>query len=195
MPDQLRDGTGSGYLAKVDSEHRLYTVNNNVSHLAHHATTHENAFFLNFETVLPDSNETPVLVFENDDATLDFDVYPVLVNSDADVSFHWYVDALYSSGGEKAEFINTNRGAGITITDNQANAYQGGAAGDLVLDTTSEKKFGSLHLAARMPFVYDFQGAIIIKANRSLAIKATGSAGDSVSASLMVAYHPEGTKL
>lgn len=195
MPDQLRDGTGSGYLAKVDNKHRLYTVNNNVSHLAHHATYDENAFFASFETTLPDSNETPILLFENSDATLDFDIYPVLVNSDADVSFHWYSDALYSSGGERTELVNTNRGSGIVVTNSQAKVYQGGAAGDLTLDTTNEKKIGSLHLAARMPFVHDFQGAIIVKVNRSLAIKAKGTAGDNISATLIAAYHPEGTKL
>ena len=195
MSESIKDGQGTGNLAKVDDHGRLWVSANMVDHKQHHALYHKNLYIVNFDTVLPDSSATAMAFFKNLDSTKDFEIYDVEVSSNSAVELNWYFDTEYTSGGVGVEPINSNRGSGKTLPATTALAYEGGASGDLILSSTNAVKFHTHWLGANMAYAEGFDGCLVFANDTSASMTATGSVGDKVSVTVYMAYHDAGTVL
>lgn len=188
----IKDGRGSGEAVQVDDHGRLYTRANIVSHMSHHATFHKNGYVKMFETTLADSTLTNCAFLQNTDGTKDLEIYWLRISADADVEIDIISDNDYASGGTALTMLNTNLGNPTSLG---ALVYEGGASADLVLTTTHNFLIDGLFLAANTPFNCEYEGGIVLGNTRSLAIKATGAAGNKIKVMLGFAPHAEGTKL
>ena len=195
MTDVIKDGHGTGNRAKVDDHGRLWVSANMVDHKQHHALYHKNLYIVNFDTTLPDGNETVVAFFKNLDSTKDFEIYDVEVSSNGTVELNWYFDDEYTSGGAAVEPINSNRGSGKTLSVTTALAYEGGASGNMVIDSTDRVKFHTHWLDANRAYAEGFDGCLVFANDTSATMTTTGTAGDKVSVTVYMAYHDAGTQL
>lgn len=195
MNGMIKDGTGKGYLAKVDDHGRLSVAANLISHMQHHALWHKNLYILNYNVTLPDANETPLALFKNLDGTKDFEIYFADVSSNAAVEVKWRFDDEYTSGGTAITPINTNRGSGATLSTSVVEVYEGGTAGDLVLDSTNGVQFHRTWQGANSSHHMNFEGSMIITSSKSASMTVTGAAGDKVNLTAILAYHDAGTEL
>ena len=193
MSNVIKDGHGSGHVAKVDDHGRLSTAANVISHMQHHATTHKNLFILNFNTTLSDSSETPVAFFKNNDGNKDFEFYHVIISSDANVQAKWRFGDEYTSGSETVTGINTNRGSGATLSS--VDIYEGGAGDDLVLDSSNGVMFTKNWITGNQVIPFDFNGALIMPSNTSASMLVTGVLNQEVNLTVFVASHSAGTEL
>ncbi len=195
MSEQIKDGTGTGSLAKVDDHGRLWVSANVVDHKQHHALYHQNLYIIHFDTILPDSNETELAFFKNLDSTKDFEIYNVEVSADANIEANWYLNDEYTSGGTLITPINSNRGSGKTLSTSTATVYSGGSAGDMVVDSTDRTKFHRSFVGAYSPHNEEFDGGLVLTAGSSASMTAIGVVGNEVTVTAIMAYHTAGTKL
>ena len=191
----IKDGRGTGQEAQVDDHGRLYVLSNNVSHVQHHALYHQDLFVVFFTTTLPDTNETPCAFFKNTTGDLDMEVFLIDVGTSAASTIRFYFDAEYTSGGEVVTPLNTNRGSGNNLSIDQAEVYQGGAAGDLALDTTEQKQWDQAYTSGPDKLSFDLDGGLILSPGTSAHMTAQGAADDVVTLSAFVTSHPSGTRL
>lgn len=195
MTTSLKDGTGTNKLAKVDDEHRLYTLSNIIPHPQHHSMTHGNLFIVGFCAELQSTDPEALGVFVNIDTDIDFEFYITLLNADASVDIVPRFDDLRLSGGEVVTPQNLNRGSGLPLPTTRATIYQGGAAGDLTLDGNGVNWGPTLYIAARDERQIDFQGGLIISNSKSISFTAQGAVGTKVCALAMCSYHEAGKQL
>lgn len=195
MSETIKDGTGTGNVAKVDDHGRLWVSANVIDHKQHHALYHQNLYIVTFNTTLQDATETPLAFFKSIDGTKDFEVYDVEVSSNANVKLRWYFEDEYTSGGVAAEPINSNRGSGKTLPATTAIAYAGGSSGDMVLDQTNGVPFHTMWLGAYETHSEGFHGSLIFTNGDSASMTAIGAANNEVSVTVYIAYHEAGTKL
>lgn len=192
MSTIITDGRGTGSKAEVDDHGRLYVRTNHVSHLSHHSTYHLNVFVTRFEVTLPDSSETVAVVLYNSRNERDIEVFDMHVSCDAAVKLSFYRDGPYVSGGDTSTPLNLHLGSGVSP---EIITYEGGASGDIVVDSTSEQKFGSVFLGSHTPSNIGTDGGLIIPGNKSFSIKATGAAGTVVTGMIIHTSHAAGTVL
>lgn len=188
----LEDGKGGGNSAEVDDHGRLYTKANVISHMSHHATYHKNAFIKNYNTTLPGTSETVCMIAINDSSANDIESHWLRISANADVEIKIYVDGVYASGGTLVVQENTNR---TSKSISSIIGYEGGASGNIVLDTTNEKEIDGFFCAANAPIDIDLQGGIIFGKENSIAVKAIGAGGDKIKITLATSAHPAGSKL
>lgn len=192
MPQVIKDGD-SGYTAHVDDHGRLYTLANTVGHLQHHSWYHQDAFMTTHETTMADATEKPVAYFKNTDSNNDFEFYIVTVNANANAIVRIYFDGEYTSGGGEVIAVNMFRGSGNTLSN--VTFYEGGASGDLVIDSTNAVSGPVMYLSANQPTPVDFQGALIFRNGRSAYMTVEAAGGTKVAVNTMSSYHTTGTKL
>jgi hypothetical protein len=195
MSDMIKDGTGKGYLAKVDDHGRLAVAANVIDHKQHHALYHKNLYIVNFDIVLGSTSETPMAIFKNLDGTKDFEIYSAEVNADTQTDVFWHFNDEYTSGGTVVTPVNSNRGSGATISTAQALVYEGGAADDLVLDSTDRVTFHSSFLSANSAHQMSFDGALILTSGTTASMTVQGSTSGRVNLTVIMAYHTAGTVL
>jgi len=191
--DIIQDGRGSGNAMKVDDHGRAYVLANVVSHPAHHASYHQDFFYVYQETsATVAGGETSCALVQGINSALDLEVYSVLITCSQNTLISVYVDALYSSGGEDATVTNSNRTANKAL---DVQAKQGGATADLVVDTTNQKIITKFEVGAYVPFLYPVDGTVILGNDKSLLFSATVSADATVRVTTGITPHAAGTKL
>jgi len=195
MSTIIRSGDNKPYSASVDDHGRLSVAANIITHEQHHATYHKNLYIMKFDTTLQDGTETPIAFFKNVDSTKDFEVYVVETASDSTIKINWHFEDEYTSGGSAVTPINTNRGTGLTLSSNSVEVYEGGASGDLVLDSTDRVTFHTSWQTANESHEKDFKGALVLPGNTSGSMTAIGAANDKISVMVIIAYHDAGTVL
>ena len=195
MSDVIKDGTGKGYLAKVDDHGRLAVAANIIDHKQHHALYHKNLYIMDFSIVLGGTTETPLAFFKNLDGTKDFEIYSAEVNADTQTDVFWHFDDEYTSGGTVVDPINSNRGSGATISTAQATIYEGGASDNLALDSTNRVTFHSSFLSANSSHQMSFDGSLILTSNTTASMTVKGSTSGRVNLTVVMAYHTAGTIL
>ncbi len=189
---RLKDGTGTGEMAKVDDHGRLAVNAIQVSHEQHHSTYHEDLFTGSFEVVLPDGLETNLLFYKNTNPGRDYEFYGARLSCNANIKLGAYSGRTYSTGGSAPKINNMNLGSGnVPVYE----GYEGGDAGDLALLTSDEEDFGSTYIGPYVPYVVDFKGGLILPPNKTFCMTATGSAATSVSVTLLFSRHSAGYKL
>jgi len=195
MTTLIKDGHGTGNIAKVDDHGRLWVSANMIDHKQHHALYHQNLYLVNFTTTLQDASATPIAFFKNLDGTKDFEIYTVEVSSDSDVELNWYFGDEYSSGGAAVAPVNSNRGSGKTISSSTAIAYEGGTSGNLALTTTNRVQFHKTWVGGYRTHSEPFDGCLVFANDSTATMTATGAANDKVSVLVYMAYHTAGTVL
>lgn len=192
MSTIIADGMGTGHKAHVDDHGRLYVRTNHTSHLAHHTTHHKNAFMTHFDVTLPSTSETPVVLLYNPNTSNDVEIFDMWISANAAIEVNFYRDSSYTSGGAAVAPLNMHLGAGVAplIT-----VYQGGTAGNLVVNTTNEQYYGGAFMGGYMPGTFAADGALLIPGNKGFVIKATGASGTRIKGMISHSSHTAGTVL
>ena len=178
--EQIQDGTGKGYLAKVDSDNRLYTKSV-VSTEQEHESSNGLAYNINTGIItLTNATKTPVLYLKNNEE-LDLIIDTVLYMTGASTggSGDVLVEIVRNptagtivSGASDVE-MNVNRNFGSTRSLS-VNAYKG-ATGNTLTDGV---KFIESILSTATQRVAVSVGAVIIPKGSSIAIQITPPTGN-----------------
>jgi len=189
---RIKDGHGTGHLAKVDDHGRLYVNANMVPHEQHHASYHKNMFTATFDVVLPDGNEHALAFYGNTHPGKDYEFYDMVISANAAVEIKLYTGADYTSGGTAVTAVNTNLGSGKVVT---GDLYEGGASADLTLGTSNQVAGPKFFMASSDPHTITNKGALVLTTGTAFHMTATGSAASTVTVTLYFARHVAGYKL
>ena len=178
--EQVQDGTGKGYLAKVDSDNRLYTKAI-VSTEQEHESANGLAYNINTGIItLTNATKTPVLYLKNNEEfDLIIDTVLYMTGASTGGSGNVLVEIVRNptagtivSGASDVE-MNVNRNFGSTRSLS-ANAYKG-ATGNTLTDGV---KFIESILSTATQRVAVSVGAVIIPKGSSMAIQITPPTGN-----------------
>jgi len=178
--EQVQDGTGKGYLAKVDSDNRLYTKSV-VSTEQEHESSNGLAYNINTGIItLTNATKTPVLYLKNNEEfDLIIDTVLYMTGASTGGSGNVLVEIVRNptagtivSGASDVE-MNVNRNFGSTRSLS-ANAYKG-ATGNTLTDGV---KFIESILSTATQRVAVSVGAVIIPKGSSMAIQITPPTGN-----------------
>ena len=168
MPDMIRDGTGRGYKAQVNSDNQLVTRSVNVSSIQFESEMKEKAFFAygkrNF--VAASANENIFYLSYTGDGKLHVEQMTFSTNSTA-AKIELYFDATSVSGGESYTALNVNRASGQT---SETTILHGGADLTGTVDDANEFLDIRLNSTGTSTFTYDFRGGIILTKNQNLLV-------------------------
>jgi len=178
--EQIQDGTGKGYLAKVDNENRLFTQSVTTSS-QEHASELGLAYNINTGIItLTNATKTPVLYLKNnEDYELVIDTVLYMTGASTGGSGNILVEIVRNPtagtiiSGASAVEMNANRNFGSSRSLS-VNAYKG-ATGSTLTDGT---KFIESILATATQRVAVSVGAIIIPKGSSMAIQITPPTGN-----------------
>lgn len=185
----IKDGHGTGHTALVDDHGRLSVNANMVTHEQHHSTYHKNLFVAAYDVVLPDTSETVIAFYENTHPGRDYEFYHATISANAAVQVQTYAKDSYTSGGNAITPTNMNIGAGKVAT---AATYEGGASGNIVLDTAGRLPLGDPFIAANSPYTLSWGGGLVLQPTGSVTISALGQAGDKVTVTITFSRHTAG---
>lgn len=188
----IKDGRGSGQGALVDDHGRLFTRANVISHMSHHATFHKNGYIQLFETTLPGATRTHCMFIENTDPEKDLEVHWIRVSVDAAVEIIIAHGHEYTSGGSSVTLRNSNVGQPAAVT---GNFYEGGASGDLTLNTAHDRVIDGAFMAANSREVFDYDGGLVLPNTKGLTVSAIGANTNKIKVMLGFALHEAGTQL
>lgn len=178
--EQIQDGTGKGYLAKVDSDNRLYTKAITSTEQEHESS---NGLAYNINTgiiTLTNATKTPVLYLKNNEEfDLVIDTVLYMTGASTGGSGNVLVEIVRNptagtivSGASDVE-MNVNRNFGSTRSLS-VNAYKG-ATGNTLTDGV---KFIESILSTATQRVAVSVGAVIIPKGSSIAIQITPPTGN-----------------
>lgn len=186
MSFYIEDGKGSGKKAEVDSHGRLFTRANIIGHMSHHSTYHKNAFSIECETTLADSNWAHVAHLKNEYSDKDLEIYWFKLNADTNMEMALCTGTTYTSGGTEVTPVNLNIESGLVSS---VSVYEGGASDNMVVDTTSEVIIEPFFIGAYNPYIFSFDGGIVIPPKKSICVKAKGSAANRLSVFIGYSLH------
>ena len=183
----IKDGQGRGYAAAVDDLGRIQTNTVVVAHEQHHSVDIQNLFYSTYAVTLADTNEAPLVFYQNDHTARDYEIYDIRLSGTAATTFRIYVNSGYTSGGVSVTSVNANL---AVSTQPILTQYEGGASDDLVVSA------GTLLLRTVVPANeerrLEFKGSFIIPTNKSFYITAQGSAAAEAYADINFAHNPAG---
>lgn len=162
----IKDGTGKGYIAKVDEENRLWTYSTRRSQIAFQSEYNEKAFMAygkrNF--VAGGVNENILHLTYNGQGSLHIE--KVIVSTDSALAkMEMYVDSVYVSGGDLREAINLNRSSRVTP---ESSIYIGST--DLAFTIDETKEILDTRLGGTSTVTVDFDGGLLLRANNTIGI-------------------------
>ena len=178
--EQIQDGTGKGYLAKVDNDNRLYTKSV-ISTEQEHESSNGLAYNINTGIItLTNATKTPVLYLKNNEEfDLIIDTVLYMTGASTGGSGNVLVEIVRNptagtivSGASDVE-MNVNRNFGSTRSLS-ANAYKGATGSTL----TDGVKFIESILSTATQRVAVSVGAVIIPKGSSIAIQITPPTGN-----------------
>ena len=178
--EQIQDGTGKGYLAKVDNDNRLYTKSI-VSTEQEHESSNGLAYNINTGIItLTNATKTPVLYLKNNEEfDLIIDTVLYMTGASTGGSGNVLVEIVRNptagtivSGASDVE-MNVNRNFGSTRSLS-VNAYKGATGSTL----TDGVKFIESILSTATQRVAVSVGAVIIPKGSSIAVQITPPTGN-----------------
>jgi len=183
----IKDGTGRGYAAGVDELGRIQANTVIVAHEQHHAVEYQNLFYATYGLTTADTNEAPLLFFQNDHTGREYEIYDVCVSADAAVIVRVYANSVYTSGGTEVVPVNMNLGSGqLPIV----NSYEGGASDNLSITTSDLLK--AFHLPSNTAYGVGFKGSLIIPKGKGISVTAQGAGATEVLGTINFAHNPPG---
>ena len=171
MPDTIRDGHGSGNLAKVSSDGRLRTYSKSAS-IQHVVSEHEEEAYQLIGTATLSSGTVCALHITNTSDELMIVTYlrHQIVGATGGTAFpntsNYFsvgLDATYTSGGSEATAVNVFVGSGNTagITAYQGDPTLGGTKKEI--DRWYTKADGDMN-------TFNKEGALIVPPNKTMCI-------------------------
>lgn len=171
----IKDGSGQGFLAKVNDENRLSTHTVSIQETAHVSIRNEKTFSIFGETTIAAGIEKTVLILINNSPNLvaiDNVLASIQGETGKPVIFRIYIGKkTYTSGGISKTPLNLNVTSLVTIdvTTVENNPTLGGA------DSEAFKIF----LENTGAFATDLEGSVILGRQGSIRITITGDAAAS----------------
>lgn len=174
MSEQFKDGTGKGYLAKVNDENQLSVSSVITTGLGHASLEHGNAFSVGTPVLAVTATGGPVLWFKHESPAHDFVIHRILMGWNGGDTNHDRVIAgsVYYGADEPSanhtpfEASNLNKGSQNSIS---SSAYFWDGVGDGMTIADLGTLGGSLLIGQGMS-VLDMESSIIIPPNLSFAI-------------------------
>lgn len=166
----IKDGSGQGFLAKVNDENRLNTHTVSIQEAAHVSIRNEKTFSIFGETTIVAGTEKTILILINNSSNLiaiDSVLASIQGETGKPVIFRIYIGKkTYTSGGTSKTPLNLNVTSAVTIdvTTVENNPTLGGT------DSEAFKIF----LESTGAFATDFGGSIVLGRQGSTRITVTG---------------------
>lgn len=170
---ELKDGTGKGYSAKIDKEHRLHVLSTQEP-LQHYISHNDQKAFQVSANVAIDTTEQTLLLIKNTSDTKDLVITYMRSESVGAAAanvlayYNIKVGGDYSSGGDVATPTNMYVGAAVAA---EGDFYTGGTA--IVMSGTPVEIDRSFE--ANSAIKYSKEGSLIVPKNSVLSISHKGS--------------------
>lgn len=170
MSEQIKDGTGNGYLAEVDDDNMLSTKCVCIPHLAHHSRTDKKAFTAHMyaSMAVADTYEGIGYIEYTGEETIFIGKIIVCTEEVAGLSsVSFYVNPTGLTGGDTLTPINLNFSSRNTISATIKHNNDGTA-----ISTTSDgTHFACMRGYNSVTKTIDFEDALILSTNDILYIK------------------------
>lgn len=165
MPDMIRDGTGGGYLAKVDSKNRLYTIANTMD-LGLNTSLIKGDMYANILDVTPGGAGYCFLYMMNSRPGFDMVIGKMTVlTPTAEIIDIKKVSGIPSGG---TAFVPSNRN--LDFLDVALGTFQYGT--NITGLTAATNPLTRVYSAANVPIMYDIYDGIAIPTNMSVGFYA-----------------------
>ena len=163
MVDMIKDGTGEGYLARVDNHHRIYT--RAVTHSEAGQACEEEKYFMVSNTYGPPHarDDGWVLYLENADEERDMYIQELQISCAANGHWHMGFGGTISSGTTAVTPINLYVGSNIPA---EVIAYKGSPI--YFSDNPSRSAGG--HFQAYNKYIEEFHGELIVPVSKSISM-------------------------
>jgi hypothetical protein len=169
----LKDGTGEGFLAKVNQVNRLAVDAVTIPEIAFHSLTDGTAFQIEGETTITAATEKTVLVLINDgNDTIAIERVFVSIQGESGIvtTIKLYVgNKTLTSGGTAKSLVNLNVTSSTTmsVTIRENNPTLGG----------SDSKIQEFYMESTDSIDTEYLGSIILGRGNSIRVTCTGGAG------------------
>jgi len=190
MPDMIKDGTGKGYQAAVDSENRLKVYSTVESELSHESETNKEAYVLLAECT-PGTTATGVCSIVNDSSTKNLIIDKIILATEenttalAMTNFGFWRNPTTNSGGVAEVPINLNFASSLTPDCTCLEDADG-----TTLTIAGGDSIATIRLMGASTHMLEFNGALILGNGSTFAIKSvTDNAGKKVRASIYFYFH------
>lgn len=180
MPTMIKDGSGKGYLAKVDSENLLRASVNIVSRLSHVSHETNRAYSIYGKRNFNAGNTNEGILYFEYTGDYDFHIDSLTVSGNGtNNKVELFTDSTYTSGGTSVSPVNLNRNSLRTI---DANSYTGET--DLVVTEGNNEildaRFGIDTVTINL------EGGLLLGKNKNIYILGeVASAGDKIRVTLL----------
>jgi len=175
MPDTIKDGTGAGYVVKVDSQNRLSTVTTSRTEIRHVSETSGKAYvaYTKRDFVAGSQTNENICHFKYTGSG-ECHIQRIIFSTDgASSKAEMFFAPTSVSGGDALVALNLNR----TVGNVSETTILTGTS-DITATTATANEFLDARLIINT-FTYDFDGAVILGKNDSFLIKGSvASASD-----------------
>lgn len=182
----IKDGTGKGYFAKVDTNNRLWTYATTRDEIAFQSEYNQKAFLVygKRDFTAANTNQGILQLTYNGSGTLHISKILISTNSTL-CKTELFVGTTYVSGGSVFTPVNMNR---ISNKSSETTVYNG-VGNNLDFDYSDQYELWDVRLS-KDTFSYDFNGGLILGNSNSIGILGeVASSGDKIRAS--VYYYEE----
>lgn len=179
MPTMIKDGSGKGYLAMVDSENSIRASVNTVSRLSHVSNVSKRSFSIYGRRDFTAANTDEGILYFQYTGEHDFHIDRLLATGNGTNSkIELFVDSTYVSGGTEVTPVNLNRSSLRTL---EATTYNGTT--DLIV-TKGSNEILDVRFAVNTVDM-NLRGGLILSKNKNIYILGeVASAGDKIRVSL-----------
>jgi hypothetical protein len=169
MPDTIRDGTGQGNLARVDSENRLHTFSDTLE-LGLYVSLTKGEMFSNILSVTPAGAANCFLYISNTRPGYDMVIGKVtILTPNAEM-----VDVLKVTGTPVGGTAFTPANRNLNYTNNALGVFQYGT--NITGLTASPDILSRFYSASNVPVMYDVYDGIVIPSNTAVGFFAKNGA-------------------
>ena len=189
----IKDGTGSGKVAKVDEHNRLNTFATTRSRISFVSQEHQSSFMVYAKRDFVAANtDEAILCFTYTGDTMCFIDSITFSTNSSSATIELYADHTTIGGGTQYTPINLNRSSSIS-SNVTAIIGVSGSDGELDISYNEEvDEFLDIRLSTGLPsFKYDFNDGFILGRGDSFAIIGkVGSVGDKIRAAVYYFEEP-----
>lgn len=183
MSTYIKDGTGKGYIGKVDSNNRVWVYATSRAEIAFQSEHNQRAFMSYTKRDFAAGSTDEGIFHLTYTGSGSLHIAQIILSTNSTLAkAELYVDSVYTSGGDLRTAINLNRKSSVS---SESTIYTGES--DLSFTYTDTKEIVDIRLSSngQPSFKLDFQGGLILGTNNTLGlIGEVASAGDEMRASI-----------
>lgn len=180
---RIEDGGGNGREALVNADKRLETYSITLPNIQS-ASDEGNAYSIIGRRTLASSSAENVLWFQNNNTNKHVHVETLFLAAKTTngVLFSTYFNGAYTSGGTAKTPVQLNRSSAKTAS---VTAYENSGT-TLVVSTASLVEFFTTRIGTTDGWSYNSQGAFILGPGDNFLLRATGTSGDLIEATVLL---------